>query len=376
MDFTLTHEQEAIRKSAREYCVRELLPAAGSIEKEGKIPANIIAGLAEAGFFGLPFGKEYGGSGNGFSVASIALEEIARGSGAVAMLVGMNYLSGIPIDLFGTEEQKKKYLAPLCKGKAIGSFAFTEASTGSDPQAITTRATKDGDTVILNGTKRFITAADIDGPIVLSAFDGQAVSTYIGEKTMPGYSVIHQWDKLGMHGISLVDIKLENYRIPSENQLGEAGSGFKLLLNTIALGKLDTCAIILGCAQAALDEAIKYAKGRMIRGKPLSGSQNIQTLLAEIAVKVEAARWMTYRLASLADCDQDIKSEAALAKIFVTEAAIEIVNKAFRIHGAYAYVTDYRIERLLRDIYLGEIVEGSNEVQKVIVANSILKSAS
>jgi len=156
--------------------------------------------------------------------------------------------------------------------------------------------------------------------------------------------------------------------------LGATGTGFKLLLETIALGKLDTCAVILGCTQAALDEAVKYAKGRIVRGKPLADSQNIQTLIAEIAVKIQAARWLTYRLATLADRKDNIRAEAASAKIFVTESAIEVVNKAFRIHGAYAYITDYRIERLLRDIYLGEIVEGSNEVQKVIVANHVLKT--
>lgn len=285
MDFSLTQEQEAIRELVKKLCSIEILPAAAIIEKEGKIPVEIIRKLAEAGLFGLPFGKKYGGSGKGFSAATIALEEIARASGAVAMLTGMNYLAGIPIDLYGTEEQKNKFLVPLCQGRVIGSFAFTEAATGSDPNAITTRASVEGNTIILNGTKRFITAADMDGPIVMSAHDGTAVSTYIGEKNKPGYSVVRQWDKLGMHGISLVDIKLENYRVPVKNQLGAAGSGFKLLLDTIAFGKLDTCSIILGCAQAALDEAIKYARERIVRGKQLSGSQNIQTLIAEIAVK-------------------------------------------------------------------------------------------
>jgi alkylation response protein AidB-like acyl-CoA dehydrogenase len=325
------------------------------------------------GLFGMPFAKEYDGTGEGYLAAVLVLEELARASGAVAMLVGINYLTGIPIDLYGSDTQKKEFLSRLCRGEAIGSFAFTEAATGSDPQAITTRAAPEGEDYILNGTKRFITAADLDGIIVMSAHDGKNISTFIGEKNVPGYSVPQTWDKLGMRGIKLVDVALDNYRLPAANMLGASGTGFDLLLDTIALGKLDTCAIILGCAQAALDDAVKYAKGRIARGKPISSIQSVQSLLAETAAQVTAARWLTYRLAYLADRGRNIRSESALTKLFVTEAAVTAVNKAYKVHGAYAYVSDYRIERLLRDIYLGEIVEGSNEVQKTIIAHSLLK---
>lgn len=374
MDFTLTEEQESIRNTVRDICVRTILPVAGEIEREGKIPENIITKIAGLGLFGLPFAKEYGGSGSGFLTAVLALEELARVSGAVAMLVGMNYLSGIPLDLYGTEEQKKVFLTPMCRGMSIGSFAFTESATGSDPRSISTRAFREKDGWVLSGTKRFITAADMDGFIIMSAHDGKGVSTFIGEKNAAGYTVTKSWQKLGMHGISLVDISLTDYRIPLSAQLGVSGSGFNLLLDTVALGKLNTCAIILGCAQAALDEAVKYAKDRTAQGKPIAELQNIRSIIAEMAIKIEASRWLTYRLATMADNKQNIRTESAIAKVFVTETAIEIVNKAFLVHGAYAYVTDFKIERLLRDIYLGEIVEGSNEVQKAIVANNILKS--
>jgi len=331
--------------------------------------------MGELGIFGMPFDKQYGGTGEGYLTTALVMEELARASGAVAMVAGINYLAGVPISLFGTEEQKSTYLRRLCEGQAIGAFAFTEPATGSDPKAITTHANMEGGEWVLNGTKRFVTAGDRDGIIVMSAYDGKGISTFIGEKNVDGYTVTKTWDKLGMHGVALSDVDLNNYRLPAANMLGASGTGYRLLLDTIAVGKLNTCATILGCAQAALDEAIKYAKGRVVRGKPIADTQSIQTLIADMAVQVEAARWLTYRLAALADKNMDIKTDSALAKIFVTEAAVGVVNKAFRVHGAYAYVDDYRVGRLLRDVYLGEIVEGSNEIQKIIVASSLLKDS-
>jgi alkylation response protein AidB-like acyl-CoA dehydrogenase len=224
----------------------------------------------------------------------------------------------------------------------------------------------------MNGIKRFVTAADMDGIIVISVHDGKTISAFIGEKNIKGYKVTKTWDKMGMHGISLVDIKLENYRVPLDNLLGNSGDGYNILLNTIAVGKLNTCAIMLGCMQSAMDESLNYARERRVKGKSMAQFQSVQTMLADIAVKVMAARWLTYRLATLVDRKQDIRAESAIAKIFVTETAAEVARLAFKIHGAYAYISDYKIERLLRDIYLGEIVEGSNEVQKAIVAGSLL----
>lgn len=373
MDFELTKEQEAIKRFVREFCKKEVLPIADKIEQEDKIPADLIKKLAQFKLFGIPYDKKYGGSGGGYSTSTLVLEELARANGAVSMLVGASYLASIPIDLFGSEEQKEKYLPRLCQGDGVGSLAFTEAATGSDPKAITTRATLDGDEYVLNGSKRFITGADLDGIIIFFARDDKGVSAFIGEKNKPGYSLPKPWKKLGMHGIALNDIYLENYRVPAANRVGGAGNGYNILLDTIAIGKLDTSVIILGCAQAALDEAIKYAKERTVRGKPIAELQTVQCLIADIAVQLEAARWLVYRLASLADQGKDIKVESALTKIFVTEVAVEAVRKAFKVHGAYGYVEDFRIERLLRDINLGEIVEGSNELQRVILANSLLK---
>ena len=373
MDFALTKEQEAIRKFVKEFCLREVLPIAEKIEEESKIPDDLIKKLAQLRLFGIPFAKQYGGSGSNYATSTIVLEELARYCGSVSMLVGVNYLASIPIDLYGSEEQKIKFMTPLCTGKATGSFAFTEAGTGSDPKSITTKAVLDGDKYIINGAKRFITASDKDGIIVFFAQDGNGVSAFIGEKNVAGYSVPKPWEKLGMHGVSLTDILFENYVLPKENLLGSSGNGYNILLDTISLGKLDTSAMILGSAEAALDEAIKYAKERMVRGKPMTQFQTTQCLLSEIATQLEAARWMLYRLAWLADQKKNIRAESAMTKVFVTEAATEATHKAFKIHGAYAYVKEFRIQKLLRDVSLGEIVEGSNEFQKIIHAQSLIR---
>jgi len=374
MDFSLTKEQEHLQETLREFCLKEIIPIADKIEKEDIIPDDLIKKIGDLNLFGIPFAAKYGGSDGGYIGSTIALEELAKASGAVAMVVSINYLAAIPINLFGNEEQKKKFLTRLCNGSAIGSFAFTEAATGSDPQAIISEATIDDKEYVLNGIKRFVTAADMDGIIVISVHDGKTISAFIGEKNIKGYQVTKTWDKMGMHGISLVDIKLDNYRVPLDNLLGKSGDGYNILLNTIAIGKLNTCAVTLGCMQSAMDEALKYARERKVKGKSMTQFQSIQTMLADIAVKVTAARWLTYRLATLVDRKQDIRTESAIAKIFVTETAAEVARLAFKVHGAYAYISDYKIGRLLRDIYLGEIVEGSNEVQKAIVAGSLLNN--
>jgi alkylation response protein AidB-like acyl-CoA dehydrogenase len=374
MDFSFSKEQEAIRKFIRDFCKKEIAPVAEQIEKEGKIPEDLKTKLVKFKLFGIPFEKEYGGSGAGFVGATIALEEISKVSGAISMYVGCNYLTGIPIHLYGTDEQKKQYLGQLCEGKLIGSFAFTEAATGSDPTSITSEAKLEGSDYIINGSKRFITGADFDGPIVFFAKDEGGVSGFIGQKNAPGYSIPKPWEKMGMHGMSLVDIYFDNYRVPASNLLGHRGKGYLVLLDTIAIGKLDSAVIMMGLAEAALEEAVKYANERTVRGKPISGMQSIQNMIADMAIKLEAAKWMAYRVAWMIDQkDPAVKVESAKAKSFITEAAADVARIAIRVHGAYGYVTEFKIERLFRDIALGEIVEGTSELQKVIVSHGLIK---
>jgi butyryl-CoA dehydrogenase len=373
LDFTLSKEQEKFKDTVQQFCKTEVKPLAKRIDEEGLVPGELIGKMAQLGLFGLPFDSKYGGNGSGFLLANIALEELARVSGGVSLLVGINYLTSIPIDLHGNEEQKVRYITPLARGEAVGSMAFTEAATGSDFGAITTRAVLKGNEYIVNGSKRFITASEMDGPIVFFARDGEKVSAFIGQKNTTGYKAPEPWKKLGLRGISLTDIHFEDYRVPEANLLGESGNGANILRDTIAVGKLDTSAIILGCAQAALDEAVKYAKSRKVRGKPIGNFQTIQSLLSEMAISVEAARLMVYRLASYVDLKRDVRVESAMVKMFVTEVASEIARKSMKVHGAYGYVTDLPIERIVRDIHAGEIIEGSNEIQRVIVAADLLK---
>jgi butyryl-CoA dehydrogenase len=373
LDFTLNKEQEKFRNNVQRFCETEVKPLAKRIEEEGQVPGELIRKMAKLGLFGLPFDKKHGGSGRGFLLANIALEELARASGGVSLCVAINYLTSIPIDLYGTEEQKVRFITSLARGEAIGSMAFTEAATGADFGAITTRAELKENEYIVNGSKRFITASEMDGPIVFFARDGERVSAFIGQKNTTGYKVPEPWKKLGLRGISLTDIHFENYLVPAANLLGTSGNGANILRDTIAVGKLDTSAIMLGCAQAALDEAVKYAKRRKVRGKPIAGFQTIQCLLSEMAVSIEAARLMVYRLATYVDLKKDVRVESAMTKMFVTEIASEVARKSMKVHGAYGYVTDLPIERIVRDIHAGEIIEGSNEIQRVIVAADLLK---
>ena len=373
MDFTLNEEQGKFRNSVRQFCDTEVKPLAKRIDEEGLVPGELTDKIAQFRLFGLPFDKKYGGNGSGFLLANIALEELARASGGASLLVGINYLTGIPIDLYGSEEQKIQFITPLARGEAVGSMAFTEAATGSDFGAITTRAIPKDNEYIINGSKRFITASEMDGPIVFFARDGEKISAFIGQKNATGYKVPEPWKKLGLRGISLTDIHFKDYRVPVADLLGESGNGANILRDTIAVGKLDTSAIILGCAQAALDEAIKYAKSRKVRGKPIGDFQTIQSLLSEMVASLEAARLMVYRLATYVDLKMDVRVESAMVKMFVTEVANEIARKSMKVHGAYGYVTDLPIERIVRDIHAGEIIEGSNEIQRVIVAADLLK---
>jgi alkylation response protein AidB-like acyl-CoA dehydrogenase len=374
MDFDLTEEQQTLRLLIREISKKELTPIAAQLDEEDKIPDDTIKKLGEIGIFGIPFPARYGGAERGYVELTLTITEIARISASVAMSVGSNYLAAIPINKFGNDEQKEKYLLPLCQGKAIGSFAFTEPGTGSDPKAISTLAKLVGKEYILNGRKRFITNATSDGIIVIFARDGERISAFIAEKNIDGYKTSKPWKKMGMHGVLLTDIYIDNMRIPASNLLGSSGNGYTILLDTIAINKLNVSATLLGAAQAALDEAIEYAKGRTVRGRPISDFQIIQSLIADIAIQLEAATWLIFRLATLIDQGKDIRTESAKTKVFVSEMAVEAARKALQIHGSYGYVRESVIERIYRDVKLGEIIEGTTEIQKMIIASNLLRS--
>jgi butyryl-CoA dehydrogenase len=373
MDFELTKEQEAIRRMARQFAERKLAPIATEIDREAKIPPDIHAELRKLKLFGIPYDKKYGGGGESYVELVLVIEEVAKASAGVSLMLAAHYLAPISLSLYGTEEQKEQCLPKLCSGEGIGTFAFTEAATGSDPEAITTTAELSGDEYILNGSKRFITNAPLDGSALIFAKTGAGVSGFIVDKNQQGYSTSKPWEMMGLRGGQVADIQLKDVRIPKANLVGPEGKGYRMLTESIAYGKLNVSACLLGIGEAALDEAIKYAKEKTARGKPIGNFQTIQWLLADIETQVAAARWLTYRLAYLASQGGDIRHDSALTKLFASEMATEVTSKALEVHGSYGYTKEFKIERLYRDAKFGEIVEGVSEIQRVIIAASLLR---
>jgi alkylation response protein AidB-like acyl-CoA dehydrogenase len=379
MDFTLSKEQLLIQKMAQEYSEKAILPAAEEIDRENRLPQAIMEGLADLDLFGLPFKEAYGGAGGGYDGYVLALEQIGKVSIGMAIAISVNCLGLGAIDKFGTEEQKKKYMPPSCKGKELASFAFTEPGTGSDPKQITTTAVKKGDRYVINGTKRFITNANYHGPMVLFAADAESgkPTAFIVEKFCPGYSISQPWNKIGYHGGDLLDVYFKDVVVPSENVLGKPGGGFPVLTYGIAFGKVGISSASLGGILSAYEASVQYVKEKTHRGEPIAKFQAIQLRIADLAMKYEACRWLTYRLGCLANDAKDqalFAKEAALTKTYVCEAFADAARTAVDIHGSYGLMNDYKVSRLYRDAIMGPQVEGVADMQKMIIAGVVLNA--
>lgn len=377
MDFNLSKEQLMIQQMAREFAEKYIEPVAEQIEQENKIPEDILKGLAELELFGIPYPEEYGGAGGGYDGYVLAMEQLARASGGVAMTISAHCLALSAISAFGTEEQKKKFMTPCCKGEQIASFAFTEPATGSDPKQLATTAVKDGDYYILNGTKRFISNANWPGVIVIFAVDNETnkPTAFLVDKWCEGYSISEPWDKMGMHGGQLLDVYLKDVKVPAENVLAGPGMGYPILQLGISFGKVGVSSTALGGILAAYEEGLRYAKEKMHRDKPITKFQSIQLKIADMAIKYEAARWLTYRLGMLANNVKDPRQfakEAALTKTFVCDTMVEVARLSIDIHGSYGLMNDYKVSRIYRDAIIGPQIEGVADMQKMIVAGVTL----
>jgi len=377
MDFNLSKEQLMIQQMAREFAEKYIEPVAEQIERENKIPEDILKGLAELELFGIPYPEEYGGAGGGYDGYVLAMEQLARASGGVAMTISAHCLALSAISAFGTEEQKKKFMTPCCKGEQIASFAFTEPATGSDPKQLATTAVKDGDYYILNGTKRFISNANWPGVIVIFAVDNETnkPTAFLVDKWCEGYSISEPWDKMGMHGGQLLDVYLKDVKVPAENVLVGPGMGYPILQLGISFGKVGVSSTALGGILAAYEEGLRYAKEKMHRDKPITKFQSIQLKIADMAIKYEAARWLTYRLGMLANNVKDPRQfakEAALTKTFVCDTMVEVARLSIDIHGSYGLMNDYKVSRIYRDAIIGPQIEGVADMQKMIVAGVTL----
>ncbi len=375
MEFNLTDEQILLQKTVKEFTQGEIEPRAGQIDKEGKLPDDLIKSMAEINLHGMVLPREFGGGDASTVDCVLAIEQISYSGTGSWMLVG--FTNSIPecILKFGSENQKKKFLKPVCEGSVYPSIQFTEANTGSDPGALDTKAVPAGDNYVINGMKRFSTFGARDGFAVLYARDETGkCSAFIIEKNVGGYSTGINYDLMGGGGIEATDVYLTNLNVPEENILGTKGNGSKILFHWIADEKIQQCGACVGIAQAALDESIKFSRSRMIRGKPQSSLLTIRSMLADMHAKLQAARWLTYRSAFLKDNGSpNWITEAASTKIFVAPAAMEIVETARQIHGAYGYTKEFKIERLYRAIAGASAIAVSLDINRVIVSSALIK---
>jgi len=379
MDFQLTEEQRMFRRMVREFAEREIAPRASEMDETDEFPDDLFRRMGELGLYGLPFPEKYGGSDAGYTCLVIALEEVARVSGSMAItLDAQTSLCSEPIYLFGNEEQKKKYLAPLAQGKKVGCFGLTEPQAGSDAGATRTRAVREGDEWVINGQKIFITNGSIADVIVITAVTDpekgtRGISSFIVEKGTVGYEPGRDEDKMGLRGSVTSELFFEDCRVPAENLLGQENQGFKQFLVTLDAGRIAIAAMAVGLAQGAYEKALAYAKERKQFSRTIADFQAVQWMLADTATEIEAARLMIYRAAWLREQGKRFTKEAAMAKLFATEVSERACHHAIQIHGGYGYVREYEVERMYRDQRLCAIGEGTNEIQRLVIARQVLK---
>jgi butyryl-CoA dehydrogenase len=378
MDFKLTEEQLLIKQMVRDFAEKEIAPRAEEMDATDQFPADIFKRMGELGLLGIPFSETYGGSGGDYLSLLIALEEIARVSGTVAIILdAQTSLCCEPIYLFGTETQKKEYLPPLVSGEKIGAFGLTEPGAGSDAGATRTRAVRDGEQWVINGQKQFITNGSLADVLVITAKTDpekgtHGISAFIIEKGMPGFQPGRDEKKMGLRGSVTSQLFFEDCRIPVGNLLGRENGGFKQFLTTLDAGRLAISAMAVGLAQGAFEKAVAYAKERVQFNQPIAQFQAIQWMIAEMATDIDAARMMVQRAAWLRGQGARYTKEAAMAKLFATEVSERVCYKAIQIHGGYGYVRDYAVERMYRDQRLCAIGEGTNEIQRLVIARQVL----
>jgi len=378
MDFNLTDEQKMTRNMVRDFANDVIKPRAIEIDVEATFPVDIFEEMGKLGLMGIPFPEEYGGSGGDTISYALAVEEIGKVCGST----GLSYAAAVslgatPIYLFGTEEQKQKYLVPLAKGEALGSFGLTEPNAGSDAGGTKTTAIVDGDDFVINGEKCFITNASYAKTVIITAVTGKddrgrnIISAIIVPTNTAGVTINSNYDKMGVRGSDTAEILLDNVRVPKANLIGDPEKGFKQFLSTLDGGRISIGALSVGIAQGALDRALTYAKERTQFGKPLSSFQAIQFKLADMAMEAELARTMVLKAAWLKDNQQPFSKEAAYAKLFASETAVRSADEAVQIHGGYGYMREYEVERFLRDAKLLVIGEGTSEIQRIVIARQL-----
>ncbi len=378
MDFELSEEQALLRKTVREFAESELAPHSREWDEKQGFPREVFGRLGGLGVAGCCWPEEYGGSGLSTLDWAITMEELARADAGVALSLAAHHsLCSAHVHLAGSEEQKRRFLPPLARGEKVGCWGLTEPGSGSDAGGMRTTAVRDGRHWVLNGSKNFITNGGIaDTAVVMAVTDRAAgkkgISAIVVERGTPGFRSGKKEDKLGVRSSDTSELAFEDCRVPEENLLGRSGMGFVDTLRILDKGRVGIAAFSVGIAQAALEASMRYALERKQFGHAIADFQAIQFKIAEMATKIEAARLLTWRAASMADAGRAHTAESAMAKLFASEASVEIALEAIQIHGGYGYLKDYPVERHLRDAKIGTIGEGTSEVQRLVIARQLL----
>ena len=388
MDFTLSKEHEMARTLFKEFAENEAKPLAQEVDEKEMFPRETVDKMAKYGFLGIPVPKEFGGQGCDILTYVMCVEELSKVCGTSGVIVSAHTsLCVDPIMTFGTPEQKEKYLVPLAKGEKLGAFGLTEPGAGTDAQGQQTKAVLDGDEWVLNGSKCFITNGKEADVYVIFAVTGKIekkgrvmkeISAFIVEKGTPGFTFGTKENKMGIRGSSTYELIFTDCRIPKENLLGQQGKGFNIAMHTLDGGRIGIAAQALGIAEGALERTIAYTKERKQFGKSISAFQNTQFQLADMATKVEAAKMLVYKAAMkkqeyVTNNKVSYSTEAAMAKLYAAEVAMEVTTKAVQLHGGYGYIREYEVERMMRDAKITEIYEGTSEVQRMVISAGLLK---
>ncbi|WP_406181667.1 acyl-CoA dehydrogenase family protein [Streptomyces sp. NBC_01006] len=376
MNLELSEEQEAVRRLAREFTEREIVPYAADWDRAESVDRAIVKKLGDLGFLGLTVPEEYGGSGGDHLAYVLVTEELGRGDSAVRGIVSVSLgLVAKTLAAWGTEEQKRAWLPRLCSGEALGCFGLTEPGTGSDAGSLTTRAVREGDAYVISGSKMFITNGTWADVVLLFARTGdepghRGISAFLVPTDTPGLTRREIHGKLGLRGQATAELALDGVRVPVSAMLGPEGKGFSVAMSALAKGRMSVAAGCVGIAQAALDAAVSYAAQREQFGKPIAHHQLVQELIADISVDVDAARLLTWRVADLVDRGQPFATESSTAKLFASEAAVRAASNALQVHGGYGYIDEYPAGKLLRDARVMTLYEGTSQIQKLLIGRA------
>lgn len=379
MDFALDKKHEMARTLFREFAENEVKPLAQEVDETEHFPRETVEKMQKLGFMGIPQPKEYGGQGCDTLTYVLCVEELSKVCATTGVIVSAHTSLGTdPIKKFGTPEQKEKYLRPLASGKMLGAFGLTEPGAGTDASGQQTKAVLEGDHYVLNGSKIFITnGGEADVYIIFAMTDKskgtKGISAFIVEKDFPGFRIGTKEKKMGIRGSSTTELIFENCIVPKENLLGQEGKGFSIAMATLDGGRIGIAAQALGIAEGALEETIAYVKERKQFGRPIAKFQNTQFQIADMATKVEAARYLVYRAAIAKDTKKRFSVEAAMAKLYAAEVAMEVTTKAVQLFGGYGYTREYPVERMMRDAKITEIYEGTSEVQRMVISSNVIK---